>query len=215
MYYILLILRHIRDSNNFEHEYTEICSQNQYPSQSDYRRTTMKLYLSLSIFAAVITGMPSVSAQRWIDPESIERSVVSERQYGRRGIDVERKAESRRVMGTTPICSAATCGRPTTAECASILKRAGTSFTPSDRQYCSQDLDVLGFGLGGPCQIGFCGHKPNNESTCISARQWAELVDDILNSCVNNPEVRVGGCIDLEDSGRVCVGDNEPSNACF
>jgi len=175
----------------------------------------MKLHLSLlSIFATVITGIPTVPVQRAIDLERFENPVVAKGQYGRRGKHVERKGvESRVVNGNTLLCSAANCGTPTIAVCDANIKT--TSFGTPDSQICSTGPFGIGIGFRSPCVIQFLNQLPNDETTCISAALFIELVHDVLNSCVNNTELGVGGCVELEGSGgHVCVGTSE-SDKCF
>jgi len=154
------------------------------PSPNVSYRSTMKLHLSLlSILPTLIAGMPS---------GPLERST-----------DIERKSiESRLVKGNTQFCSATTCGVPTNADC--LLNLATLEKQPADFQHCTTASFNLFFGAGA-CQLIFGGHKPNNQTTCISSEHLVELLREVLNTCVNNSDLGVGGCIELEDSGHVCV----------
>ena len=53
------------------------------------------------------------------------------------------------------------------------------------------------------CEVTFSGNK--DEPVCISQARLNGLAKEIFNDCVNNPAVGFGGCVDLEDTGHVCI----------
>ena len=165
----------------------------------------MKLFLSLlPVLATFANAFPTTPSNDF-ELVKIRAELSAARSHS--GAHVERES-SHLDKRLSPTCSI-TCGVVVEiSECAATLKSlAATAKENPEGTFCAVK-DIAFFGNG--CIVSFRGfHTP---TTCISNARLSGLAEEIFNECVSNPLLSVGGCVDLEDGGQLCIA--HPGNTC-
>ena len=64
---------------------------------------------------------------------------------------------------------------------------------------------------GNNCVFNFAGIT---DTICISNKRLAGLVQEVFNDCINDSKVAAGDCFVLEDTARVCLGNQKNVGFC-
>jgi hypothetical protein len=168
----------------------------------------MKFHLCLLSILPTIMAKPFTMVPRSTD---IERNKISEdlnieEQYEAPGINVghdmtesHHEPVSYLEKRNTAICSKI-CGVMDIQSCAKMVNTRGGVTTATEN--CAP-VGILGFQDENDCEVTFMGHT--DKPVCISEARVTQLAKAVFDQCVNNPAVGFGGCIDLEDTGHVCI----------
>src|SRR5271170_5306282 len=130
-----------------------------------------------------------------------------------RSTDIERIKLGKRL---SPICSE-TCGTVANViDCLPVLMMAQEAANSiPEGSDCARNGAVNFVQEGSDCVISFAGHGSAAE-TCISNTRLAGEAEKVFFDCIDpsSGSDGVGGCVDLEDAGHVCVR-NINATACF
>ena len=139
--------------------------------------------------------------------EHIEKSVDLNGAYR---APVERYAESGHgvVKRASPVCNLSLCGKVSVSDCVAELKSLASDSGGEGSPVCATNAIL---DLGNNCQVAFS--SVNTGTICISPKRLSGLATEVFNACINNPKVATGtgGCIEIEDGGRVCLKNNNNS----
>jgi hypothetical protein len=174
----------------------------------------MKLYLCLlSLFSNFVTAMPSKALQRSSN-ESLDPPVdlgdlsVGEGQNSGLRINVEHEPVdgfgSRLGKRDSLFCNETLCGKISVSEFLPTLKLVDT-FYPNSTVCADQDQVDIGVDF----QASFASHRSGK--TCIVLKSVTSLTNELFNACVKNSNIGSGGCVELEDTGRVCIRNAKAS----
>ena len=95
-------------------------------------------------------------------------------------------------------CNETLCGKISVSEFLPTLKLVD-EFNP-DSTSCADHDQV---DIGADFKASFASHR--NEKTCILLKSMTSLTNELFKACVKNSNIGSGGCVELEDSGRVCI----------
>ena len=187
------------------------------PELSLKRNSTMKFHLCLLPILPVIIANPTGPITQPAHIERVEMPNAAEEQYRLARATVEDYAiEFHHELGShlrkrgSPTCFT-DCGKPSINDCNKLFEIFNSA--ASDVPICPRNF-VTTFTVN-DCIFTFAGHGDKSNTTiCVSTGRLNALSKEIFDHCVNNPMFGLGGCYDLEDSGRVCVR-NSDAGECF